>query len=86
MQTVKLYWNFTDQKWNLVEIGTEIPKGNYGRAYVIPVEAHFFDPRKSRLVRLAWRLHIFFRKFIPEKPQKINPNLSVFKNNALGEV
>ncbi len=24
MQTVKFYWNFTEQKWNLVEIGTII--------------------------------------------------------------
>ena len=85
MQTVKLHWNFIDKKWNLVEIGTEIPEGNYGRSYVIPAEAHFIDPRKSRLVMLAWRLHLFLKKYMPKKAEKLNPNLSVFKNTRLGE-
>jgi len=85
MQTVKLYWNFSEQKWNLVEIGTIIPEGNYGRQYVIPAEAHFIDPRKSRLVRLSWRAHLFFKKYMPKKTEKLNPDLSVFKNISLGE-
>lgn len=82
---LKLHWNFEKKIWNLIEIGTEVKEG-MNRGYYIPAEVHFIDPRKSKLVRLAWKLHLFFRKFIPEKPQKINPDLSVFKNSALGEV
>ena len=87
METVKLHWNFIDKKWNLVEIGTVIPTENYGRSYVIPAEAHFIDPRKSRLVRLAYKLHLFYRKLNPKKlkPQRLNKDLSVFKNLDLGE-
>lgn len=62
METVKLYWNFTDKKWNLVEIGTVIPEGNYGRSYNIPAEMHFIDPRKSRLVRFAYKIHLFLKR------------------------
>jgi hypothetical protein len=82
--TLKLHWNFEKKNWSLIEIGTEVKEG-MNRSYYIPSEAHFIDPRKSKLVRLAWKLHLFLRKFTPEKPQKINPNSSVFKNNALGE-
>lgn len=78
MQTIKFYWNFTDQKWNLVEIGTIIPEGQYVRSCVVPAEAHFIDPRKSRLVRLAWKLHHIFGKIKIKKPKKINADLSVF--------
>jgi carbonic anhydrase len=62
MQTIKIYWNFTEKKWNLVEIGTIIPEEKYVKSYVVPAEAHFIDPRKSRLVRLAWKLHHIFTK------------------------
>ena len=62
MQTIKIYWNFTDKKWNLVEIGTIIPEGKYVKSYVVPAEAHFIDPTKSRLVRFAWKLHNILKK------------------------
>lgn len=84
MQTVKLYWNFTDKKWNLVEIGTVIPKDNYSRCYVVPAEANFINPRKSRLVRLAWKLHLFLIKFAPKNMKKTNENSSAFLNSGLG--
>lgn len=61
-RVLKVYWNFTDKKWNLVEIGTVIPEGNYCKSYVIPAEAHFIDPKKSRIVRIAWKLHKFIEK------------------------
>ena len=62
MQTIKIYWNFTDKKWNLVEIGTIIPEVKYVKSYVVPAEAHFIDPTKSRLVRFAWKLHNILKK------------------------
>jgi len=70
MQILKLHWNFTDKKWNLIEIGTEIPKGSYERFYVVPAEVNFIDPTKSILVRLSWRVHLFFIKYMPNKNKK----------------
>jgi hypothetical protein len=85
MEEVKLHWNFIEKKWNLVEIGTIIPEVNYSRKYVFPAELHFIDPRKSRLVRLAWMIHNFFEKLNLKKTKKINSDLSIFENPKIGE-
>lgn len=58
--TVEVHWNFKSKKWNLVEIGTEIKNGD-NRSYYVCSEMHFIDTKKSRLVRLAWKIHLFFQ-------------------------
>lgn len=59
---LKIHWNFEENKYNLITIGTEVKEGMQ-IAYYIPEEAHFINPKESRLVRVAYKLHLFINKF-----------------------
>lgn len=58
---LKIHWNFEENKYNLIKIGTEVKEGMQ-RCYYIPKEAHFINPKESKLVRVAYKLHLIINK------------------------
>ena len=71
-----IHWNYRDKKWNLKEFDSEIDNPVY-RCYIIDEEFGFIDPRKSWLVRIAYKIHCLFNV-------KIN-SFYVFSNERLVE-
>ena len=69
----KIHWNTIDQKYNLIECD-DIKIENYV-CYVVPRKT--IDYNESRLVRLAYRIHLFFKRYTKNK-------INSFINSDLG--
>lgn len=57
-RVLKVYWNYAEDKWNLIEMGAKVERGHF-KSYVVTDYILF---KKSRLVRIAWKLHKFIEK------------------------
>jgi hypothetical protein len=55
---LKVYWNYAEDKWNLIEMGAKIESGHY-KSYVVPEHLLL---KSSRLVRIAWKIHLIIEK------------------------
>jgi hypothetical protein len=61
MKTIKIHWNYVEKKWNLIKIGTEIPKENFIKGYVVTKEMSFIDPNETWFLRTCYKIHLILK-------------------------
>lgn len=82
-EPIKVHYNFKEQKWNLIVVDEDLLRNATNKGYYLPKQAYFIDPTKSKLVRVAWKIHCFFQRFKCNPKQK-DSSLSAFLNPSLG--